>query len=283
MLQRAVDLRAGNVEKLPSVNWTADQFKQYVEAQEKQFHMPLPRSYKKNLQELFQQNYAVAYNLFLAGKLQQARDAYVASLGLPVYENDVRKHRAVVLTMLRSFVNDTIAKIGAMNFALARQSSSGQDEQVGSAYAGLQQQIRSSQWSEALESIKKIQAILPESSVGAALQAPPYTKGFEKVDADIQPVLYSLLQVPAWTFDLNELKADLEVKKSLLSQLADPDRKSSIESYGKAIEKIQSKSWNEALALLREVKSPVELKQDAEKKISLIDKLNGAASAMEAR
>jgi len=276
LLQKSMDLTAGNVEKLPSVNWTAEQFKQYLEAQEKQYRMPLPRNYKKSIQELFQKNYAIAYDLFLEGKIQRARDAYVASLGLPIYENNVRKHRAVVLTMLRNFLNDTIAKIGAMNFALARQSVSGKDAEIGTAYAALQQQIRARQWNDARESIKKIEAILPESAVSDVLQAPPYTKGFEMVDADIQPVLFRLLQVPAWTFNLSELKSDLEVKKTLLAQLSDPDRKSSLESYGKAMVEIQARAWNKALPFLQAVKSPAELKQDAETKVSLIGRLSGS-------
>ncbi len=280
LLQQAVDLMSGNVEKLPSGSWTLDQFKKFVEQQEKVFHMPLPRGYKKDLEELFQKTYAKAYDLFLAGKTQESRDAYVAALGFPVYENDVRKHRAVVLTMLRSFVNDTIAKIGSMNFALARQRSNGLAEQVSAEYAGLQQQIRASQWSVALNAIEKMEVLLPDaSSVTATLQAPTYVTGFEKVDGDIQPVLLKLLQVPAWTFDPNDLKNDLDVKKTLLFKLTDPDRKSSLENYNQALEKIKIKSWAEAVAFLQVVKSPAELKQDADQKIELIGKLTGGLPA----
>ena len=66
LLQKSMDLTAGNVEKLPSANWTAEQFKQYLEAQEKQYRIPLPHNYKKSIQELFQKNYAIAYDLFLS-------------------------------------------------------------------------------------------------------------------------------------------------------------------------------------------------------------------------
>ena len=281
LLQRAIDLTAGNVEKLPSGSWSLQQFKQFVEQQEKVFHMPLPRSYKKSLDDLFAKTYATAYDLFLAGKIQQARDAYVSSLGFPIYNNDVRKHRAVVLTMMRSFVNDTIAKIGSMNFALARQVSSGVAEQVGSAYEVLQQQIRASQWSESLNSIEKIETLLPApDAMSPTLQAPTYVAGFEKIDGDVQAALLKLLQVPAWTFDLNEFKSDLDVKKSLLLKLTDSERKNSVESYHRALEKIQTKNWSEAVALLREIKQPDELKSDADQKISLIEKLIGGLPAM---
>ncbi len=280
LLQRAIDLTAGNVEKLPSGNWSLEQFKQFIEKQEKVFRMPLPRSYKKSLEDLFQKTYAPAYDLFLSGKIQQARDAYVASVGLPVYDNDVRKHRAIILTMLRSFVNDTIAKIGSLNFALAKQGSNGLAEQAGAIYGGLQQQIRAGQWNEALSSVEKIESVLSGTNgMAATLPAPPYSAGFEKVDADIQPVLLKLLQVPAWTFDLNELKSDLAVKKALLLKLTDPDRKNSLESYNKALDKIQAKAWAEAVVFLHEVKSPQELKQDADQKIVLIEKLTGTMPA----
>ena len=211
LLQNAVDLKAGNVEKLPSVNWTFDQLKKFIEVQEKKFHMPLPRSYKKDLEELFQKNYVPAYDLFLAGKIQLARDAYVVSLGFPIYGNDIRKHRAVILTMMRDFLNDTIAKIGAMNFALARLGSNALAEQTSVLYAGIQGEIRAGQWSDSLVEIGKLESLLP-SVGGSVVQAPAYSAGFEKVDADIQPVLIRLLQVPAWAFDLNELKSDLQVK-----------------------------------------------------------------------
>lgn len=279
LLQRSIDLTAGNVEKLPSGNWTADQFKEYLETQEKNFHMPLPRSYKKKLEELFETHYAPAYDLFLKGQIQAARDAYISSLAFPVYDNDLRKHRAVILTMLRSFVNDTIAKIGAVNFTLARQGVNNAEEQIGAAYAALQQQIRSSQWSESLSGLQKLQTLLPDpAAVAPVLQAPPYGADFQKIDQDIQPVLLNLLQVPAWAFDLNALKGDLDVKKALLLKLTDPDRKTSVENYGKAFEKIQAKDWSEAMALLREVKSPEELKRDAEQKLSLIEKLTSEAA-----
>ncbi len=276
LLQRAVDLTAGNVEKLPSSSWTLEQFKQFVEKQEKIFHMPLPRSYKKSLEDLFQKTYASAYDLFLSGKIQQARDAYVSSLGFPVYDNDVRKHCAVILTMLRSYVNDTIAKIGSLNFALARQSSNGLTEQIGAAYAGVHSKFGRINGLKLLSSIEKTEALLPDpQAMTAILQAPSYAVGFEKVDRDIQPVLMRLLQVPAWAFDLNELKSDLDVKKALLLKLTDPDRKISIENYNKAVEKIQAKAWGEAIIFLNGVKSPQELKQDTDQKINLIKKLTG--------
>ncbi len=277
LLQDAVDLNAGNVEKLPSVNWTLDQLKQFIEAQEKNFHMPLPRSYKKDLEELFQKNYVPAYDLFLAGKIQQARDAYVASLGFPIYGNDIRKHRAVILTMIRDFLNDTIAKIGAMNFALARLSSNALAEQTSILYESIQAKIRAGQWSDSLVDIEKLESLLPAVG-GSVVQAPAYSAGFEKVDADIQPVLMKLLQVPAWAFDLNELKSDLQFKRAVLLKLTDVDRKVSIESYAKAVEKIKQKLWVEAIPFLREVKSPDELKQNADQKIILIQKLIGGSA-----
>ena len=61
-------------------------------------------------------------------------------------------------------------------------------------------------------------------------------------------------------------------------KLTDADRKLSIETYAKAVEKIKQKLWAEAIPFLREVKSPDELKQNAEQKIILIEKLIGGSS-----
>lgn len=277
-LQKAVDFSSAEVQKLPSASWTSEEFKQFIEKQEQAFKMPLPRGYKKDLEELFKKTYAGAYDLFLTGKIQQARDAYVASLGFPVYMNDVRKQRAVVLTMMRPFINDTIAKIGAMNFTLARAQVGGQTAQVVTAYAALQQMIRNREWSQALVAADKLASELPD--VAAALpviQAPPYTTGFEKVDADIQGTLLRLLAVPTLGFDAQVLGSDLSVKKELLLELADPDRKKSVESYRAALLKIESKEWPEARRLLLEVKSPAELKEDADQKISVLNKIAQAA------
>ncbi len=277
LLQRAVDLQAGVVEKLPSASWSLAEFKDFIEVQEGKFKMPLPRGYKKDLAELFEKTYATSYDHFLGGRLLQARDAYVASLALPVYLNDVRKHRAVVLTMLRSFLNDTIAKVGALNFALARQGTVSQSEQAGAEYAHFQSLIRTSKWVEAMASLQKLEALLPANpQAGLVTQAAPYGPEFAKVDADIQPSLTRLLQVPAWPFDVNALKGDLSVKKIILAPLTDAERKPSIQKYREAMRLIQSKSWSQAADLLKEVKSPEDLAQDADDKLKLIERLIAA-------
>lgn len=274
LLQRSIDWNVGDVEKLPSGNWSLQQFKEYIELQEKKFKMPLPRSYKKDLEELFEKTYATAYDFFLAGKLLESRNAYVAALAFPVYANDVRKHRAVVLTMFRSFLNDTIAKIGALNFALARRGVSGQIDQAGMIYGALQQQILAEEWTQAMASIQRLENLLPSSaSRGSVVQAPPYAADFAKVDADMQPSLTNLLQVPAWPLDMAALQGDLSVKKMILEPLIDSRRKSSIQSYDRAAEKIQIQAWDEAAALLKKVEVPEDLKQDAEQKLNLIEKL----------
>jgi len=277
LLQRAVDLQAGVVEKLPSASWTLAEFKDFIEVQEGKFKMPLPRGYKKDLAELFEKTYATAYDHFLSGRLLQARDAYVASLALPVYLNDLRKHRAVVLTMLRGFLNDTIAKVGALNFALARQGTVSQSEQAGAEYARFQSLILASKWGDAMTSLHKLEALLPANpQAGLVTQAAPYGPEFAKVDTDVQPSLTRLLQVPAWPFDVNALKGDLSVKKMILAPLTDSERKPSIQKYREAMRLIQSKSWTEAAKLLKEVKSPEDLAQNADDKLKLVERLIAA-------
>jgi len=277
LLQRSIDLQASVVEQLPSTSWTLAQFKEFIDIQEEKFKMPLPRGYKKDLAELFEKTYATAYDLFLNGRIQQARDAYVASLGFPVYVNDVRKHRAVVLTMMRGFLNDTIAKIGALNFTLARQGNQSQSEQAGLEYARFQGLIRDSKWNDAMASLEKLEALLPANPQAAKVsQAPPYGPEFTKIDDDMKPSLTRLLQVPAWPFDVNALKGDLSVKKMILIPLTDPERKPSIQKYREAMRLIELKSWPAAAQLLKEVKSPEDLAQDADDKLSLIERLISA-------
>jgi len=278
LLQRSIDLQASVIEQLPSTSWTLAQFKEFIEIQEEKFKMPLPRGYKKDLADLFEKTYATAYDLFLNGRIQQARDAYVASLSFPVYVNDVRKHRAVVLTMMRGFLNDTIAKIGALNFTLARQGTQSQSEQAGLEYARFQGLIRESKWNDAMASLEKLEALLPENPQAAQVsQAPPYGPEFTKIDDDMKPSLTRLLQVPAWPFDVNALKGDLSVKKMILIPLTDPERKPSIQKYREAMRLIESKSWLAAAKLLKEVKSPEDLAQDADDKLRLIERLISAA------
>lgn len=101
----------------------------------------------------------------------------------------------------------------------------------------------------------------------------PYAADFAKVDADMQPSLTNLLQVPAWPLDMAALQGDLSVKKMILEPLIDSRRKSSIQSYDRAAEKIQIQAWDEAAALLKKVEVPEDLKQDAEQKLNLIEKL----------
>jgi hypothetical protein len=153
ILSRAVPFQTGWVEKLPSAVWTVEQYQKMIADQEAFYKISFARSYRKKLEELFKAKYLAAADAFANGDVLAARNLWVESFAFPLYSDDLKKHRAVALTMLRPFINDTLLKVSAMNQSLLDRGKRSKEQVLGVEYHKLAGLVAQKKWPEALEVI----------------------------------------------------------------------------------------------------------------------------------
>lgn len=274
-LQHRILLQSRLPQGIPTPPWEEKQFEEFLKGEELRYQLPLERSYRRKLKQLFRGHYAPAAQAFEAQDFLKARDEWIRSLGFPVYRNDVTKHRGVVLTMLRPFVNDTLSKIGSMNTSLVGKDLHTREEEIRSVYENLQDLLGKSAWEEAnakvLELTKKLEGIekLPQE-----VNPPGLPKEIELVDADIREVLLAQVapvqpSLPDWEV----LREDLRAKEKIIQNQLPEGWKAVRKQYDQALFLLQNKNWGEAKELFQRIDSPEALAEDARAKIAVIDKL----------
>lgn len=280
ILKAQIEIKTGIIEKLPSQTWTLEQFREMLTEQERAYQIPLPRSYHKKLESLFTEKYLAAGDIFQSGDLLRARDLWMESLAFPIYADDLRKHRGVVLTMLRPLINDTLSKIGALNTMLAQKTVRDSEKQIQLEYEKFFDEASSKRWGEALAQAEKIENSIQvvESPVGNEVPLPPYPVAIASVDEGIRAALQDVLYASSPSVaDFVPLKKDLAAKKDTLKVLIPEYTRESKTHYQKGVEFIQSREWQKAEQELSNVSVPPELAQDARQKIQIIQKLKNAA------
>ncbi len=270
----------GMRETLPSKIWTEADFKNLLETQQKMYRVPLPWSYRKKLEKLFKEKYLAGETAFDSGDLIRARDAWVEALAFPIYGNDIRLHRGVVLTMLRSYINDTLSKIGAVNSSISEKKIRDQEMVVSQKYQELFPILEKSDWISAADSIRVLDQLLDQlenpSVVGEA--PPPYPAAVAQIDEGIRATLQGIQEVPrAPVSSFNALRVDLHQKLSL-AQSFQADRMAEIQTqYDQALDAISRSDFAQAEKLLHEIDYPLAVYQDAQEKIRILRKLQASA------
>lgn len=277
LTNRAV-FKSGFSEKLPSQAWTMENFKEMIAQQEKFYQVPLPRSYKGKLYDLFEKKYLPGAEAFKAGNLPQARNLWVESLAFPVYANNPEKHRGVVLTMLRPFINDTLSKIGAINGASVEKGVRAKEQAVVESYEKLFSLIEKKAWPEALAAISDLNRSMAQFGNPTSLAGGPeeYPAGIAQVDRDIQYSLRGLLTVqPPALSDMEPLRMDAQRKKRVIEGLIPENVKAMQQKYDEAMDAIARGDWAASETTLKEVDLPADLYLDSQDKIQVLKKLLG--------
>ena len=272
ILARVVSFQTGRTEKLPSTVWTLNQYQKMIQSQETLYKMPFARSYKKKLEDLFKAKYLAASDAFIKGDLLAARNLWMESLAFPLYSTDLRKHRAVALTMLRPFINDTLSKISTMNQSLADQSKRNQEELLSRNYQKLLGLMAQKKWQEALATIDPMIASVNELRKNAKPQPlPQYPASFASIDLDLQRALMDLMMPnPSSTADLQPLQQDLVEKKEILGTFTEGYVKNVNAIYQSALRLIRDQKWQEAVQALESIPGPRILQEDAAQKIAIL-------------
>ena len=276
ILGRSVPFQTGWIEKLPSGVWTLAQYQKLIADQEAFYKMPFARSYKKKLEELFKTKYLAAADAFTKGDVLAARNLWVESLAFPLYSQDLKKHRAVALTMLRPFINDTLSKVSAMNQSLLDRGKKAKEQALSLEYQKLTGLIAQKKWQEALGVILPMITEVDGLRKNAVPQeAPPsYPPAFGTIDLDLQRPLMDLMSPsPSSTADLQPLQQDLVEKKEVIETFTEAYLKSATAAYQSALGLIHDKKWQEAAQALGSIQGPQALQQDAVAKIAILGKI----------
>lgn len=285
VLNHQAPLKAGFIEKLPFQAWNLELFKQVLSTEEKRYKVPLPGSYHRKLENLFKEKYLPGAEAFKNEKLLEARNFWAESLAFPVYSTNIQKHRAVALTMLRPFINDTLSKIGTLNSILAERSIREREMQVTAEYGKILEMLHKKNWPEALAAMTALDRKLSEMITPAApASVEPYPPGVNQVDDTIRGPLMDLLSVPPPALsDLEPLRADLRAKERVVQGLIPANVESAQTLYNEAFDLIQKKEWESAAKKLGAIEFPDSLVADARAKIKIIEKLKPQSGTLETK
>lgn len=278
VLGRSIPFQTGWLEKLPSAVWTLEQYEKMLADQEAFYKMPFARSYKKKLVELFKTQYLAAADAFAKGEVLAARDLWVGSLAFPLYSKDLKKHRAVALTMLRPFINDTLSKISAMNQSIVDRRKKLQEQALSAEYQKLTGLIAQKKWKEALALIGQMtqEVDLLRKNAVPSEAPPPYPASFGTIDLDLQrPLMDLMTPSPSTTADLQPLQQDLVEKKEVIEMFTEEYLKDVTALYQSALGLIRDGKWAEAAQALGSIQGPQALQQDAAAKLAILQKIQG--------
>lgn len=286
ILSRRVPLRSRAIQGLSIPPWDEKQFEAFLKSQEAQYRLPFEWSYRRKLLQLFRRHYLVAAQAFDARDYLKARDGWTRALAFPVYQNDIRKHRGVALTMLRPFINDTLSKIGTMNILLTEKNTYEKEEKIRSDYEALYDLLQKYSWEEAgaklLELGKELEGI-GKSPAETPNAPPPLPKEISLVDPDIQEVLLAqVAPVQPGVRDWDSLGQDLAMKEKILQSRLPGALEAVRKQYQEALVFINNGSWKEARELLQKIDFPEALREDVQAKIKILNKSlekNSAESA----
>lgn len=276
ILDRSVSFQTGWTEKLPSAVWTLEQYQKMIADQEAFYKMPFARSYKKKLEELFKAKYLAASDAFAKGDVLAARNLWVESLAFPLYSQDLKKHRAVALTMFRPFINDTLSKVSAMNQSVVDRVKKSREQALSVEYQKLTGWIAQKKWTEALTVIAQMISEVDQLRKNAMPQEapPPYSAAFGTIDLDLQRPLMDLMSpTPSSTADLQPLQQDLVEKKEVIETFTEAYLQKALAIYQTALGLIRDKEWQAAAEALGSIQGPQTLQQDAAGKIAILQKI----------
>ncbi len=275
-VNRRIPLRSRSVRGLPTPPWDELQFEAFLKSQELQYKLPLEWSYRRKLKSIFKLHYVAAAAAFDEKDHLKSRDEWIRSLAIPVYKNNIQKHRGVILTMLRPYINDTLSRIGLLSALLTEKESSA-EERVKENYAALLELLQNQSWEEANAKLLEIQKdleSLEKTGQAAPAAPPPLPPEINQVDADIREVLLSQAAPSQWMGrDWEVFRQDLLAKERVVQGHLPATFEAVRSDYHKALSFIESGNWAEARELLQKIQFPPELVEDARAKIEILNKL----------
>ncbi len=268
---------------IPQPPWTEKEFDTFLKGEERHYKLSLEWTYKRKLRRLFREHYLVATQAFEAKEYLKGRDEWIRALAFPVYYEDIKKHRGVILTMLRPYINDVLSKIGAMNALLVGKDLYATEEGIRTSYNAFYDLLQKESWEEAGAKLLELQKELVNvERMPQAAAPPPLPREVVLVDSDIREVLLSQV-VPAQPTlpDWEALRKNLAEKEKIIQGRLPSTLEAIKKDYEEALLLIENKNWAEARERLERIEFPEEFREDAREKIAILSKLTGEEGAVE--
>lgn len=278
VLGRRLPIRSPASKGIQTPPWSEQEFETYLKGEEARYQIPLERSYRRKLKQIFRNHYLAAAQAFEARDYLKARDEWIRSLAFPVYQNDVPKHRGVVLTLLRPHINDTLSKIGMMNTLLAQSDLSKAEAKIQATYKDLHELLAKQSWEEASAKMLELENELKGvEKVPRSASPPPLPDETSLVDSDIREVLLAQVAPQQGSSpDWDALRQDVAEKSRIIQARVPAHLEEVQKRYAEALSLIQVHDWRGARELLERIDFPEELAEDARAKIQVIDSIPAA-------
>ncbi|GEM_PF-6346388 len=274
ILKKQVSLPAKLTEKPVITLWKKEDFETLIRAEQKNRKIQLGWSYERSLIKVFDKNYPLALKAFDKGDYETARTYFLNSLAFPVYQNNQQLYRAVVLVMLRAFINDVIAKIALINQCLIGQTYLNEVHSIFQAYQALFPVFELQEWDRSLEMIHQLKDQIKTFEQKPKEQTISYPPSFGRLDPEIQ----NAIQVEAQpkteaAVNLKTLLIDLDLKEKIVRSNTPGELANVQKQYQQALSLIKEGKWEEARNELRSIEFPPELVEDAKVKLETIEKI----------
>lgn len=283
ILGRRLPLGSSLIQGLSTPPWDAKQFEAFLKSEEAKYRLPFEWSYRRKLLALFKRHYLAAAQAFEAKDYLRGRDEWIRALTFPVYYEDLAKHRGVALTILRPYINDTLAKIGTMNVMLTEKDVFGTEEKIRASYDVLLDLLQKGSWEEADAKFVELDRMLRTFGNSEKVFLPPaFPSELGRVDPDIQQVILGQANLPAPAQrDWEAFRGDLKAKEAIVRERIPGVLEAAREKYQGALTHIKNGNWREAKELLRTLDAPESLARDAKEKITVLNKVLKSSSTGE--
>ncbi len=279
ILKKQVSFPAKLSEKPVIVPWKKEDFENLLSTEQKSRKIQLGWNYERSLNRIFEKNYQAAMKAFDQGDYRLTRTHFIDSLSFPVYRNNRQLYRAVVLVMLRPFINDVIGKIAILNQYLVGQNYLSEVNSIFSTYQALFPVLELQEWEKVLSMITELKDQVNAFEQKPKDQAVPPPASFAALDPEIQSAVQTEASPkPEAAINLKALTVDLDLKEKVVRSNTAEELTGIQKRYQQALLLIGEGNWEEARNILRSIEFPPELVEDVKTKLEIIDKILALSS-----
>ena len=215
-----------------------------------------------------------AVKSFDKGDYLLARDQFLDSLALPIYRSNPQTHRAVVLVLLRPYLNDVIGKIAVLNQYLMGQNYLTDVNAIFTAYQAIFPVLELQEWDKVLGLIRDLKNQINAFDQKPKDQAIIYPASFAGLDPEIQNAVQAEASPkPDAVVNLKAFMVDLDLKEKVVEANTSEGLAGVQRQYQQALSQIEQGNWEEANNLLKSIAFPPELVEDVKTKSDILEKI----------
>ncbi|MBI4368489.1 MAG: hypothetical protein HY588_03770 [Candidatus Omnitrophica bacterium] len=261
--------------------WKKEDFEKMLVTEQKKRKITFGWLYLRSLTKTFEKYYPEAAQAYQKEDYLLARELFLGSLSFPVYQNDPKVHRAVVLVMLRSYLNDVLGKLAVINQHLLSQELSTDVRSIFESYQALFPVLELQEWDRSLALIHRLQNQIAEFENKPQAAETGYPSVFGELDLEIQNAIRAeAAPKPEAAVSLKALSIDLNLKEKAVRQNT-PEVLLKVQKQAEEISQaLEAKEWSVARQGLELIDFPPELLRQARRKLGLLDQ---AAAIREAQ